>query len=127
MTQEPFPVRALFLSTRISGLAPPNDTAHLKVHYPADPSGDEMERNTGQVRAATAGAPFPVIIFFPGINVGPEGLSWLAVSLASRGMIVLTYTLIGEEFPGQVSLTPGIGIAALAPDKIGRASCRERV
>jgi dienelactone hydrolase len=112
-------IRAIFRSVRIDGLIAPNDTAHLKIHYQADFNNTEPERNTGLLPASSGGAPFPVVILLPGINVGPEGLGWLACALSRRGMVVVTYSLIGEELPGQISLTPGIDIMALAPDSYG--------
>jgi dienelactone hydrolase len=113
-------VRAFFRSVRVPGLLAPNDTAHLKIHYPANLTHSEMERNTGLLPATTGQAPFPIVILLPGINVGPEGLGWLANSLCLRGLVVVTYSLIGEELQGQVSLTPGIDIMSLAPDAYGK-------
>lgn len=114
-----FRVRALYRSVRIAGLIAPNDTAHLKIFYPAAPSQSVEELETGRVAVATDGGPFPVVIMLPGINVGPEGLLWLAQGLSAHGIIVVTYTLIGEEFAGSVSLTPGLDIQALTPDTLG--------
>jgi dienelactone hydrolase len=111
-------VRAIFRSVRIPGLIAPNDTAHLKIHYPAVLTGSDMERNTGLLPAANTG-PWPIVILLPGINVGPEGLGWLAHSLCNKGIVVVTYSLIGEELAGQVSLTPGIDILSLTPDAYG--------
>lgn len=112
-------VRAIFRSVRIPGLIAPNDTAHLKIHYPAMLTGSDMERDTGLVASVGDDRLFPIIILLPGINVGPEGLGWLAQSLCARGLVVVTYSLIGEELPGQISLTPGIDIMSLAPDAYG--------
>jgi dienelactone hydrolase len=104
---------------RVPGLVAPNDTAHLKVYYPAAPTNSPEERNTGSLAAATEGMPYPVVILLPGINVGPEGLGWLAQRLSATGMIVVSYALIGEEFPGLVSLTPGLDVQALTPAAFG--------
>jgi dienelactone hydrolase len=112
-------VRAIFRSVRIKGLIAPNDTAHLKVHYQAVYTGSEMENNTGLLPAVADGPLSPIVILLPGINVGPEGLGWLAAALCKRGFVVVTYSLIGEELPGQISLTPGIDIMSLAPDAYG--------
>ena len=112
-------VRAIFRSVRIGGLIAPNDTAHLKIHYPAVLTNSEAERNTGLLPAIADGPAWPIVILLPGINVGPEGLGWLATSLCRRGLVVVTYSLIGEELPGQISLTPGIDIMSLAPDSYG--------
>ena len=54
-------------------------------------------------------------IILPGINVGPESYGWLARGLAAGGVITVTYTLVAEEMPGYISLTPGLSMAALAP------------
>jgi dienelactone hydrolase len=112
-------VRAIFRSVRIPGLIAPNDTAHLKIHYQAVYTGSNMENNTGLLPAVADGLLAPVVILLPGINVGPEGLGWLAKALCQRGLVVVTYSLIGEELPGQISLTPGIDIMSLAPDAYG--------
>jgi hypothetical protein len=113
-------VRALFRSVVVPGLSAPNNTAHLKIYYPANLPTSDQERNTGMVGAFAEGPAFPVVILLPGINVGPEGLGWLAHELTSRGLIVVSYCLIGEEFPGLVSATPGLDIAALGPADYGK-------
>ena len=112
-------VRAIYRSVRIPGLIAPNDTAHVKIHYPAVFTNSDLERNTGLLPIVQDGVPFPVVLLLPGINVGPEGFGWLARSLCARGLVVVSYSLIGEELPGQISLTPGIDIMALVPDAYG--------
>lgn len=109
-------VRAIFASVRVPGLKAPNDTAHLKIHYPAFSANSELERNSGLMPVCDDWPLLPIAILLPGINVGPEGLGWLARALSARGMVVVTYSLIGEELPGQISLTPGIDITLLGPD-----------
>ena len=69
--------------------------------------------------ADESGVPFPVVIMLPGINVGPEAYGWLARALAVQGVVTVTYTLVAEEMPGYISLTPGLDIAALTPDQYG--------
>jgi dienelactone hydrolase len=113
-------VRAIFRSVLVPGLSAPNNTAHLKVYYPAHPPTTPEQRNTGMLAASDAEPAFPVVILLPGINVGPEGFGWLAHYLTARGMIVVTYSLIGEEFPGLVSGTPGLDISALGPADYGK-------
>jgi dienelactone hydrolase len=112
-------VRAIFRAVEVAGLPAPNNVAHLKIHYPAMAPATAEERNCGMVAPYGDGPAFPVVILFPGINVGPEGLSWLAHDLTAKGMIVVSYSLIGEEFAGLVSATPGIDIAALGPALYG--------
>jgi hypothetical protein len=113
-------VRAIFRSVRIPGLTAPNDTAHLKIYFRGAPTGSDMERNSGMVPCDDAHGPYPIVILLPGINVGPEGFAWLAHDLVGKGFVCVTYSLIGEEFPGLVSLTPGLDLSALGPDTYGK-------
>jgi dienelactone hydrolase len=112
-------VRAMYRSVRVPGLSAPNDTAHLKIHYPACAPQSDDDRNSGNLPAWPEGPAFPIIILLPGINVGHEGLAWLAHRLTAQGLIVVSYSLIGEEFPGLISATPGLDIAALGPEDFG--------
>ncbi len=111
--------RALYRCEVIDGARAPFDRVSLKIHYPAELTGSDLERNTGLVAAAGDGQPFPVIIILPGINVGPESYGWLAADVAARGNVVVTYSVIAEELPGYVSLTPGLDLAAIMPDSYG--------
>jgi hypothetical protein len=113
-------VRAIFRSVLVPGLGAPNNMAHLKIHYPACAAQSDDERNSGMLQAWPDGPAFPVVILLPGINVGPEGLGWLAHELTAKGLIVVSYCLIGEEFPGLVSATPGLDISALSPSDYGK-------
>lgn len=111
--------RAFYRAISIAGGTPPYDRASLKVYYPAEHQDTPEERNTGVVAAADTGALFPVVIMMPGINVGPEAYGWLARALASQGIVTVTYTLVAEEMPGYISLTPGLDITALTPQEYG--------
>lgn len=111
--------RAFFTSFRIPGLSAPHDTATLKVYYPATYSNSDLERNTGQVPCDDELSPFPVVIFLPGVNVEPSSYGWLAAELAAHGIVTAIPSLIAEEMPGCVSLTPGIDISALKPAAYG--------
>ena len=113
-------VRAIYRAIEVPGCAAPYDRASLKIYYPSSPTGSDEERNSGVVPAARESAPFPVVIMLPGINVGPESYAWLARQLATAGVVTVTYTLVAEEMPGYISLTPGLRIPALAPDQYGR-------
>ena len=114
------PVRALYRAIQIPGSDAPYDRASLKIYYPSQPTNSDEERNSGVVPAATRGAPFPVAVLLPGINVGPESYAWLARRLAESGIITVTYTLVAEEMPGYISLTPGLKISALMPAHYGK-------
>ncbi len=112
-------VRAIYRAICIQGGTAPYDRANLKVYYPGDYGDSAEERNSGVIPAHTSGAPFPVLIILPGINVGPEAYSWLAHTLVERGLVCVTFSHVAEEMPGYISLTPGLSIAALAPDNYG--------
>ena len=112
--------RALFRACAIPGAGEPYDRAALKIYYPALPDDGEEQRNAGVVPADTSGAPYPVVLIMPGINIGPESYAWLAQFLAFQGMIVVTYTMIAEEMPGYISLTPGLDLGAITPDTYGK-------
>ncbi|MEH6580316.1 MAG: hypothetical protein V7754_00165 [Halioglobus sp.] len=112
-------VRAIYRAIAIAGCQAPYDRASLKVFYPARYSGSDEEKNSGVVPIDSTDAPFPVVIMMPGINVGPEAYSWLAHDLAKHGIVTVTYTLVAEEMPGYISLTPGLSISALTPENYG--------
>ena len=112
-------VRAIYRAVAIPESTSPYDRASLKVYYPAKYGDSAEERNSGVVPVDSASAPFPVVIMQPGINVGPESYSWLAHELAAQGIVTVTYTLVAEEMPGYVSLTPGLSLSALGPQQYG--------
>ena len=112
-------VRALYRAIAIPASPPPYDRANLKIYYPAQLQDTPEERNSGLVAVNTAMTPFPVVVIMPGINVGPEAYTWLARDLAERGVVTITYSMIAEEMPGYISLTPGLDLTALAPEQYG--------
>jgi dienelactone hydrolase len=112
--------RAIYRATSLPGAKPPYDRVALKVFYPANYGDSKEERNAGVVPADTSGAPFPVVIILPGINLGPEAYTWLARELACAGIASVTYTLVAEEMPGYISQTPGLDLTALSSDEYGR-------
>lgn len=112
-------IRALFQAAKVEKASSPYDTIHLKVFYPAQMSGSEQEQNMGIVPADPQKAPFKVVIFFNGINCGPELYQWLAVKLAERGLVVVTFSWVSENIPGMIALTPGVNLKSLAPNIYG--------
>jgi pimeloyl-ACP methyl ester carboxylesterase len=111
--------RAVFRACEIPGATTPYDRASLKIFYPALPDDGDEQRNAGVVPADDSGAPYPVLIMLPGINVGPESYAWLARHLAMQGIIAVTYSMIAEEMPGYISLTPGLDLGAITPGTWG--------
>ncbi len=112
-------VRAQFLALRVDGQPAPHDTIHAKVHYPAAPLGTDAERLTGAIPVDPAFGKLPVVIFVPGVNVGPEAYGWLAQHVAARGYAFVTYQWIAEVMPGLVGITPGIDLDACRPETYG--------
>ena len=123
MTGNDVPVRAVHTACTVPGSTPPFDTAHLKVFYPAAPTGDMSERMTGLVPADPARAPFPVVVLFNGINVTPDSYRWLAVSLAAQGYAVVTFSFVAEVFGAGISMSPGLDVDAFRPDVFGSRPC----
>jgi len=109
-------VRAVHGACAVPGLAAPYDTVHYRIYHPARRSGDDTERLTGAVPPDTAAAPWPVILFLPGINIGPEGYRWLALRAADAGFAFVAMALVGETLPGTVGITPGLDLDAVRPD-----------
>lgn len=114
-------VRAVHTACVVPGLEPPLNTAHVKVFYPADPVGDMAERMTGVVRADASRAPYPVVVFFNGINVSADSYRWLATALAERGYATALFTLVEEVFGTGVAVSPGIDVERIKPDTFGTA------
>jgi dienelactone hydrolase len=112
-------VRSVWWAAAIPGFEAPFDTAHLRVFYPAKPTGSDAERLSGVFPADPVGAPYPVVIIVSGVNVGQEAYRWLAVELASRGYVAVTYDWVGELFGGLKGITPGVELAAAKPDAYG--------
>ncbi len=107
-------VRGLHFSFDAQG-----DAALATLFYPGDDRRLEEARLTGQVPAADTDAPWPVVVIMPGINVVPDSYRWLAHRLVADGLCVVTYAAIGSLGPAGRGITPGIDLAALAPDTIG--------
>ncbi|MFC6879295.1 MULTISPECIES: alpha/beta hydrolase family protein [Actinomadura] len=116
-------VRSLWWAARTGG-APPFDTAHLKVYYPARPQGTDAERLTGVMPPDRSGAPYPVVLFCSGVNVAQEGYRAFATALASAGHAVVTFDRVGDLYGGQVGITPGVDVEAAGPEVYGsRPTC----
>ncbi len=112
-------VKAIFQAAKVADEAAPYDTIHLKIFYPAQASGSNPEQNMGFFPANTQQSPFKVVIFFNGINCAIESYQWLAVKLAERGLVVVTFSWIAQNLPGIVAITPGVNIKNLNPNTYG--------
>jgi pimeloyl-ACP methyl ester carboxylesterase len=112
-------VRALFQAATVEDASSPYNTIHLKVFYPTQMSDSDIEKNLGVVPADSQQSPFKVVIFFSGFNCGSELYQWLAVKMAERGLVAVTFSWVAKNLPGMVALTPGVDIKMLAPDVYG--------
>jgi predicted dienelactone hydrolase len=112
-------IRSIVRAVKVPDAPPAYDTIFARITYPALYRGALQERNTGVLSADTTYAPFPVVIFMPGINVGKEAYQWLANKLAASGIVTVTYDWIAEDLPGFISLTAGIDLASIGPDAYG--------
>ena len=113
-------VRALFRAVKAPNAPSPYDTIQLKVYYPAKASTNDKSKGFGGFVPNTEQAPFPVVIFFNGINCSPDSYEWLAVDIATQGLIVVTFAWIAENLPGVISLTPGVNVQGWLPDNYGK-------
>ncbi|MCC5648410.1 dienelactone hydrolase [Nostoc sp. XA013] len=100
-------VRAFFQAAKVEGFQSPYDTIHLKILYPAKMLRRKVQTNR-DLAVDLEKAPFPVVIFFNGINCDAQQYQWLAVKLAERGLVVILFNWIAEAIPGIISLTPGV-------------------
>lgn len=117
------PVRAVHTACTVPGHQAPFDTAHVRVFYPAAPTGDMTEKMTGVVAADSSRAPYPVVLLCNGINVSPDSYRWLAEELVQRGYAVVTYSFVTEVFGTGVAISPGIDVEVLKPETWGSAPC----
>ncbi|MBM9459186.1 dienelactone hydrolase family protein [Nocardioides sp. zg-536] len=114
-------VRAHRTAVRVPGAAAPFDTLHVTLRHPALPAASDVERMSGMLRADPTGAPYPVVVVLPGVNVSSTGYLDLAVALAQAGMVAVTFDWVGELFAGQHGLTPGVDLAVVGPETYGTA------
>jgi predicted dienelactone hydrolase len=113
-------VRAFYRAASVPGREAPYDNLSLKLYYPCAYGDSFEERNTGVIPADPSGAPYPVIIIMPGINVSHESYGWIALKLAGAGHVVVSYSWIAREMGDLVSITPGVDIQQLTHEEYGR-------
>jgi hypothetical protein len=112
-------IRAFFEAVKIESAQPPYDTLHLKIFYPAEFKQGENEQNFGIISADVTQAPFPVVIFFNGVNCELYSYQWLMEKLVLNGMVVIGFNWIAENLPGIIGITPGVDIKKWQPDSYG--------
>jgi dienelactone hydrolase len=112
-------IRALYRVAAIPDAPAPYDRVSLKIYYPALYGDSADERNSGLVPADQGAAPYPVVVLLPGINLAGDSSAWLARRLAGAGYVAVLTTAISEEMPGYISVSPGLLLDRLTPEKYG--------
>ncbi|MEC4894667.1 MAG: dienelactone hydrolase [Oscillatoria sp. PMC 1051.18] len=112
-------VRSLFSATKVPGYPSPYDTLHLRVVYPAQMSDSETAKDLGVIPANNNLAPFPIVIFFSGVNCAADIYLWLAIELAKQGLVVVTFNWVAQNLPGVTALTPGVNFENWKPNIYG--------
>jgi dienelactone hydrolase len=112
-------VRSIWESTRVEGAVAPYDTAHLRVYYPAVNTDTLEVRMSGIMDADTAAAPYPVVVFLSGVNIGQDVYRWLMVRLVEAGFVAVTFDYVSEQMPGFYGTSPGLDLGAIRPDTWG--------
>jgi dienelactone hydrolase len=108
-------VRAIVEASQVENAVSPYDTLQLKVFYP----NSDPEQKLGIIPADPQQAPFKIVIFFNGINCHPQLYQWLAVKLAERGLVVVTFSWVAQNIPPTVAITPGVDLKMLTPNTYG--------
>jgi len=103
-------IKAFWKAIKVANASPPDNIIHLKVLYPASIADNQQPLSSAKV---------PVVIFFSGINCNLAMYEWLALKLVDRGLVVVLFNWVAENIPGNVSLTPGVNLAAFSPDVYG--------
>ncbi len=111
-------VRAVFRAVTLSDAAAPYNHLLCKVCYPAAFHDTESERSTGLLPIVERDTPYPVVIFFNGVNVEKSGYQWWAEELAAAGYVVVLFDHVAELF-GTPTLTAGIDLAAVQAGQYG--------
>jgi dienelactone hydrolase len=114
-------IRAACAVVKVPGVTAPYDTIYLKVYYPAQTGVDERSEAYLMGEFPPSRKNMPVVIFFPGINVGTESYQWFAETLAAQGIAVVLHSWITEAMPGLISLTSGIDLKKTIPGVYGTA------
>ncbi|GAB3096521.1 hypothetical protein G8770_16960 [Aestuariicella hydrocarbonica] len=114
--------RAFYDTIVIPEAQAPYNSVQLKLYYPAKLDPHNPTQQFGMLAADRQQAPFPVVIFMPGMNIDPAGYRWLAEALGQCGIATLCYQFMAEEMPGSIFSSPGLNLPAMLPDTLGQSS-----
>lgn len=109
-------IQAFWRAIQVKDSPSPYDTIHLKVFYPSNDS--DTQDPFSDAPAAKDLAPFPVAIFLNGFNCSLSAYQWLAIELASRGLVVVLFDWLVKT-DRNVFLSPGVDLAALSSKTYG--------
>lgn len=111
------PLQTLVRAVRLEGAAAPYDTIHVRVTYPA--SDAEPVDAVGTLAPAVDLAPFPVVLWSPGMNTDPSYYRWLGNEISRAGFAFVTFTFLGLVPPASVGITPGADLSLARPETFG--------
>jgi len=113
----PAPTQTLVRAVRVPDASAPYDTLHVTLTYPALDS-DPVDP-VGTLPPDVALAPYPVVVWSPGMNVDPSYYRWLGERVARAGFLFVTFTNVGVVPPSTYGLTPGADLSLAKPDTFG--------
>ena len=110
-------MQTLVRAARVDGAEAPYDTLHLTLTYPAiDAHPIDKVGTLGPDRDL---APYPLVLWFPGMNVDPSYYRWLGEAVAAAGFVFVTFTNYGIVPPSTYGITPGADLSLAKPDTFG--------
>lgn len=109
--------QTLVRAARVPDADAPYDTLHVTLTYPAL-DADPVD-NVGTLAPDTTREPYPVVLWFPGMNVDPSYYRWLGETVAASGYLFVTFTNYGVIPPSTVGITPGADLSVATADAWG--------
>ena len=114
-------VRSIYRAALVENAIAPYNSILLKVFYPATLELTPEALNFGIVPVNKTNAPFPVVIFFSGVNVDAGSYHDLAVEMAEKGLVFITFDWVTNTLPGNhTGLTPGVDLKNMTPENIAK-------
>jgi pimeloyl-ACP methyl ester carboxylesterase len=114
-------LRAVHWAAHVDGEPAPWDTVALRIYFPGAPPGPDLDPVMGVLGPDRSHGPLPVVVMVPGFNCTPELYTWLGRHLVGLGFAFVTFTWVGEVFPGTYGLTSGVDLRYATPDTYGTA------
>ena len=114
-------VRSIYRAALVENAIAPYNSILLKVFYPATLELTAEALNFGIVPVNKTNAPFPVVIFFSGVNIDAGSYHDLAVEMTEKGLVFITFDWVTNALPGNnTGLTPGVDLKNMTPENIAK-------